>query len=152
MKARKEAYKASKRLERNLETNTLTSEEVYRLEQTVILNERWIAKRLAFNSAYDLRLMLDKGKVDFRRAQWLESSIEKGQAVLLAELQQVQEMIEEGKMTEERYEGLKANLETDHQTLATEAMRLRQIVEEEGYDGGAAVREKKNFDGFSGNV
>ena len=153
MKARREAYKASKRLERNLETGTLTSEEVYRLERTVMLNERWIAKRLAFNSAYDLRLMLDKGKVDFKRAQWLESSIEKGQAVLLAELNHVRERVEGGQMPEEKYGVVKANLETDHQTLATEAMRLRQIVEEEGYDGASAlVQEKKDFDGFRGNV
>ena len=152
IKAKKQAYAASKRLERNLETDTLTSEEIQQLERTVTLNKCWIAKRLAFNSAYDLRLMLDKGKVDVRRAQWLESSIEKGQAVLLAELQQIREMVQEGKMTEERYEIAKTNLETDHQTLATEAMRLRHMTEEEGYDGGASAPEKKGFDGFSGNV
>jgi flavin reductase (DIM6/NTAB) family NADH-FMN oxidoreductase RutF len=152
MKAEKQVYLASKRLERNLETGTLTSKEAYQLQRSVILNERWIAKRLAFNSAYDLRLMLDKGKVDVRRAQWLESSIEKGQAVILAELQQIREMVQEGKMKEERYEIVKGNLETDHQTLATEAMRLRQMVEEEGYEGGALAPEKKGFDGFSGNV
>lgn len=151
LKAKKEAYKASRDLERALADGTLTAEESERLENIITRNERWLAKKLAFNSAYDLRLMLDKGKVDVARAQWLESSIEKGQAVLLEEIRQIRALYDGGKLDEARYKTAKDDLEKDNQILATEAMRLRQMVDEET-DNGGAEPEGKAFDGFKGNL
>jgi flavin reductase (DIM6/NTAB) family NADH-FMN oxidoreductase RutF len=151
MKAKKQAHDAAKQLERALANGTLTAEESERLENIITRNERWLAKKLAFNSAYDLRLMLDKGKVDVKRAQWLESSIEKGQAVLLDEIRQVRTLYDDGKLDEAKYKIAKGDLEKDNLILATEAMRLRQMVDEEADEGGVAP-DDRGFDGFKGNV
>jgi hypothetical protein len=107
MKAKKQIHDTSRRLEQALANGTLTAEESERLENIITRNERWLAKKLAFNSAYDLRLMLDKGKVDVKRAQWLESSIEKGQAVLLEEVRQVRALYDDGKLDEAKYKTAK---------------------------------------------
>ena len=151
MKAKKQVHDVSKQLERSLANGTLKAEESERLENIISRNEQWLAKKLAFNSAYDLRLMLDKGKVDVKRAQWLESSIEKGQAVLLQEVRQIRTLFDGGKLDETKYKIAKEDLEKDNQILATEAMRLRQMVDEEADDSGAAP-ESARFDGFKGNL
>lgn len=152
IKAKREAEEASKLLEESLADGTLTPEASERLENIVLRNERWVSKKLALHSAYDLKLMLDKGKVNFRLARWMESSIEKGQAVLLAEAQEARALLDSGKLDREGFLAVKEVLERNNLTLATEAMRLRQMVGEEGEEGVAAqVPEEKRFDGFSGN-
>lgn len=96
--------------------------------------------------------MLDKGKVNVRLAQWLGSSIEKGQAVLLEEMKQAQAWFENGKVDEATYKKTMEVLEQDDVSLATEAMRLRQMVDEEEDGAGSVQEDRKGFDGFSGNV
>ena len=156
IRAKQQAADASRRLEKALADGTLTTEESAHLEDVITCNERRVAKKLALQSAYDLRRMLDRGRVGDRRAQWLETSIEKGQAVLLEEAKQLRSMLERGVIGRERFLLVKEKLEEQNGILSTEAMRLRQMVDEEG-DGGTtpvdgAADESRGFDGFKGNV
>jgi hypothetical protein len=161
MRARRESERASAQLEAALADGSLTPEESTRNENIIASNERYITKRLALASAKDLRRMLDTGSImDDRRVQWLESSIEKGLAVLLQEAKGLRKAFDERKVTREEFEKVKAGLEGQHVVLDTEVMRLRQIVDEEG-DEGSMVDEgtsqsggepRKGFDGFRGNV
>ena len=136
MRADSIAHRASRQLEQALANGTLTEEECARLENVISRNERYIAKKLAAQSARDLRRMLDQGRVDARRAQWLESSIEKGQVVLLEEAKQVRSLLDAGKIGTERFEWVKARMQRQHQLLNIEVMRLRQMVDEEADEGG----------------
>ena len=151
MKARKESENASNQLKYLTNNGKLTKQESERLNNIITRNERWIAKKLALHSAYDLRLMLDKGKVDVGRARWLESSIEKGQAVLIEEMQQLEDLFVRRKVDGTTYNKTKESLEQDALSLSTEALRLRQMVEEEDGGAGPVQQEKRGFDGFSGN-
>ena len=156
LRAKQQAADASRRLEQALADGSLTAEESARLEDVIARNERRVAKKLAFRSAEDLRRMLDKGRVDVRRAQWLESSIEKGQAVLLDEAKQLRGLLDRGMIGTERFRLVKETLEQQNQVLSTETMRLRQMVDEDA-DGGATPAHDANngrpgFDGFRGNM
>lgn len=159
MKSQKAAHTASRQLERALSDGTLTPEESTRLETIVTRSERHIARKLANSSATDLKDMLDTGRIiDQRRTQWLESSIEKGLAVLLQEAKRLREAYDQKLITEEAFRSVKKTLEEEHMLLDTEVMRLRQMVDEEGEDGGmmgpeeAQGGEGGRFDGFRGNV
>lgn len=123
--------------QRRLENEELDEEETVRLQNSVAHLERIIARKLAWNAASDLRLMLDKGnaRVDFKRAQWLESAIEKGLQVLLEDARKLRHKREEGKVDAEQYEMLRQKLEGDHGVLQTEVMRLREVADED-QDGG----------------
>ncbi|KAK5172799.1 uncharacterized protein LTR77_002919 [Saxophila tyrrhenica] len=143
MREQREADKASRRLERALADGTLTPEESTRLETVVVKSERRIARKLAKSSAVDLRAMLDTGRiVDNFRAQWLESSIEKGLAVLLQEAKRLREALDNKWITAEAFEAVKKRLEEEHMLLNTEVMRLRQMVDEESEDGGGMSRDE----------
>jgi flavin reductase (DIM6/NTAB) family NADH-FMN oxidoreductase RutF len=159
LRLRKEAEEASKRLEGALADGTLTAEESARLEDVIAHMERRIARKVAMNSARDLRMTLDTGQIpNDRRIQWLESSIEKGLAVLLEEAKSLRTGFDSGKIDPESFESAKAMLSKEHMVLNTEVMRLRQIVDEEGDEGGAIsndaddANQNKGFDGFRGNV
>ena len=149
IRLQKEAKDASRRLERALADGSLTTEESTRLENIVTRNERRVAKVLALRTAKDLRRLLDKGRVDYSQVQWLETNIEKGQAVLLEEAKQLRRMFDEKAINEEQFRLVRVKLEQQNQTLTAETTRLRQMVDEDSEGGGAAGRD---FDGFQGNV
>lgn len=151
IRAQQAAQEASQQLESMLADGSLTSEESTRLENIVTRNERHVAKTLALRSAQDLQRMLDEGKVDSRRVQWIETSVERGQAVLLDEARQLRKSLDERSITLQQFELVKSKLEEENDFLATELMRLRQLVDEES-EGGAAEKETTKFDGFEGNV
>lgn len=150
----KEARRAEKQL---LERSTeLTEEDKAELRQKITTNDRIISKKLAWNAAYHLRIMLDKGRVDFKRAQFLESAIEKGQAILLEEATLVRDMYNQGKISFDRLQVVKNRLASDAEVYQTELTRLGQIVDEEGDTGAVfpgANQEGSGhpFDGFGGN-
>ncbi|KAK4497221.1 hypothetical protein PRZ48_011671 [Zasmidium cellare] len=149
----KDARRAEKRL---LERNTeLTEEDKSQLRHQITTNDRIIAKKLAWNAAYHLRIMLDKGRVDFKRAQFLESAIEKGQSVLLEEAALATSMCDQGRINFEQLQRVKKNLAREADVYQTELTRLGQVVDEEGDGGGVfpGVEEGggDGFDGFGGN-
>ena len=92
LNAKLAAESATSALQQALADGTLTAEDSLRLERTISSNERNVTKTLAFRSAEDLRIMLDEGKLDFRRAQYMEQSIEKGMAIIVDEARQVKGM------------------------------------------------------------
>ncbi|KAF7196070.1 Uncharacterized protein HII31_02471 [Pseudocercospora fuligena] len=116
----------------------LEASEISELENLISTNERIIAKRLAWNATVDLRFMLDKGRYDtwfFSRVGWFESTIEKGQAVLLEEAKVLKRMFEEGKVGREKYDVLAEKLKGDFEVLSTETRRLARVFEENGEMG-----------------
>jgi flavin reductase (DIM6/NTAB) family NADH-FMN oxidoreductase RutF len=133
LRFQKEIQKAESRLSRE----ELREEDVAALHGTVAYQERIIARKIAWNAAADLRLMLDKGsaRVDFKRAQWLESAVEQGLKVLLEDARTLRQRREEGKVNAESYEVLKNKLESDYGVLQTELMRLRGVVDEDEEGG-----------------
>lgn len=98
--------------------------------------------------------MLDKGRVDFKRAQFLESAIEKGQAVLLEEAKLVKEMYHQGRIGEGDLRKVRERLENEAGVLRTELTRLGVVADEEGdvYPGGVDEGKGRGFDGFGGNL
>lgn len=119
--------------ESRLEKEELSEEEVTALQNSVAYQERIIAKKLAWNAAGDLRLMLDKGnaRVDFKRAQWLESAVEQGLKVLLDDARRLRQKREEGKVDAVKYDMLRVKLQNDHGVLQTELIRLRAVADED---------------------
>lgn len=125
------------------------------LEQLVKDNASFIDQGLAWNAAQDLRIMLDKGRVDFRRARFMESAIERGQASLLETAKSIRQKAQSGQMKQEEFMKKKEFLENTHAVLLTETNRLRQFVDEEGENAFDDVEEESeqsnSFDGFKGN-
>ncbi|KAK4613164.1 hypothetical protein CLAFUR0_13198 [Fulvia fulva] len=149
IRADKTAHLAERRLAKNPD---LPEEEKLRLQHHIQVTNRKMSKKLAWNAAIDLRVMLDKGKVNLQRAQFLESAIEKGQMTLLEDARRVRELLNQGKIDLEKFNAIKKSLEETSEVLTTEAMRLRQVVDEEGdYFENAANDEEAGFDGFKGN-
>lgn len=83
--AQKQVEGATTRLQAAMANGSLTIDECSRLEDTIGSNERFIARTLAHQAAFDLRDMLDRGHVSASRIQYIEKCIEKGQAALLHE-------------------------------------------------------------------
>ncbi|KAK5126271.1 hypothetical protein LTR85_010506 [Meristemomyces frigidus] len=135
LNAKVAAERASRQLERALASGMLTEEESLRLENTITYNERRVAKSLALRAAYDLRRMLDEGRVNVRLAQWMEQAVEKGMAVVVEEAKRVRALYDDGSIDEERFQALKERLEEGHGVLNVEAMRLRQWFEDEEGEG-----------------
>lgn len=148
----KDARNAEHRLAH--ESDTLTEEEKFALRHKITNNDRIVVKKLAWNAAYHLRIMLDKGRVDFKRAQFLESAIEKGQAVLLEEAKLVKEMYHQGRIGEGDLRKVRERLENEAGVLRTELTRLGVVADEEGdvYPGGVDEGKGRGFDGFGGNL
>jgi len=145
LNAKQTAERASRQLSRALADGSLTEEVSLQLERTITISERRVAKVLALRAAEDLRTMLDEGKVDFRRAQWLEQAVEKGMVVVVEEAKQIRGLFDQGKLDEEQFGQVRERLEGQHGVLNTEAMRLRGWFEDE--EGGGGV-----FDEGGGNV
>ncbi|SMR60690.1 unnamed protein product [Zymoseptoria tritici ST99CH_1A5] len=105
---------------------------------TIDTHERKIARKMAWNSAKELRVMLDKGssRVDFQKARWMEESIERGQAILVDEARRLKQQAEERSISAEDFAKERAKLEELQVVLQTEMMRLRDVVEEADGSGG----------------
>ncbi|KAK0949266.1 hypothetical protein LTR91_026596, partial [Friedmanniomyces endolithicus] len=120
-----------------LADGSLTPERSLELERTIAVNERFVARKLAFRAASELSRMLDTGKVDVRRSQWLEAAVEKGMSICVEDGRRARQGYDEGRIDEERFAVMRERLGVDFGRLNTEALRLRDMVDEEGETGGA---------------
>ncbi|KAK0318980.1 hypothetical protein LTR82_010080 [Friedmanniomyces endolithicus] len=137
LKAKGAATLAARELEEALADGSLTPERSLELERTIAVNERFVARKLAFRAASELSRMLDTGKVDVRRSQWLEAAVEKGMAICVEDGRRARQGYDEGRIDEERFAVMRERLGVDFGRLNTEALRLRDMVDEEGETGGA---------------
>lgn len=156
LRLQQESEAASERLSAGLADGTLTADNSAKLERTIAENEQTIAKTLARNSAKILKVMLNAGNVNERRAQWLEQSVEKGQAVLTQQAKLLRAALDAGQLSRERFVTAKTKLEEEYGFLRNEAERLKATVVEEGDEGvvqdDAERRRRERFDGFRANV
>ncbi|KAK1824965.1 hypothetical protein LTR12_000506 [Friedmanniomyces endolithicus] len=137
LKAKGAATLAARELEEALADGSLTPERSLELERTIAVNERFVARKLAFRAASELSRMLDTGKVDVRRSQWLEAAVEKGMSICVEDGRRARQGYDEGRIDEERFAVMRERLGVDFGRLNTEALRLRDMVDEEGETGGA---------------
>lgn len=141
------------RLQRQLETGDWTPEEATEMEDEIVVARNQIAKELATRNAHDLRAMLDLGRVNSARAQWLESNLEAGQAVLLAEAKLLRTAVYQGRLSAEEFEEKKAKITQDYEEIDTQLMRLKDFVDEDEFDGdgggGVEGREESEEDDTS---
>ncbi|KJX92249.1 hypothetical protein TI39_contig5882g00005 [Zymoseptoria brevis] len=132
--------KQADRARRIMETipERLDPQEKAEFLSTIDTHERKIARKMAWNSAMELRVMLDKGssRVDFQKARWMEESIERGQAILVDEARRLKQQAEERSISVEDFDKERAKLEELQVVLQTEMMRLRNVVEEADGSGG----------------
>lgn len=125
------AREASAELAALLANGTLTPQRSLELENIITLNERRVAKRLALRAAEELQRMLDTGRVDVRRAQWLESAVEKGMVAVVAQVKLAKETWEAGKIPEAEWAVVREALGKEYDILNQEAVRLRGMMEDE---------------------
>lgn len=125
------ARKASAELATLLAQGTLTPQRSIELENIIALNERRVAKRLAMRAAEELQRMLDTGRVDVRRAQWLESAVEKGMVAVVAQVKLAKETWEAGRMPESEWTAVRTALGKEYDYLNQEAVRLRGMMEDD---------------------
>ncbi|KAK5685885.1 hypothetical protein LTS10_001998 [Elasticomyces elasticus] len=131
LNAKRTAERAARELEVALADGSLTEERSLQLEHTISVNERRVARKLAYRAADELRRMLDTGKVDFRRSQWLESAVEKGMVICVDDARKARTLYDEGKIDELKFKEVSERLSQEHGSLNQEAMRLRQMWDEE---------------------
>ncbi|KAK4890734.1 hypothetical protein LTR27_010553 [Elasticomyces elasticus] len=131
LNAKRTAERAARELEVALADGSLTEERSLLLEHTISVNERRVARKLAYRAADELRRMLDTGKVDFRRSQWLESAVEKGMVICVDDARKARTLYDEGKIDELKFKEVSERLSQEHGSLNQEAMRLRQMWDEE---------------------
>ncbi|KAK6397532.1 hypothetical protein LTR65_006509 [Meristemomyces frigidus] len=137
LNARRAAARAARQLEQALSSGaTLAEEDSLRLEHTIGVNERRVAKVLGLRAAEDLRRVLDEGRVDVRTARWMEEAVEKGMAVMVEEAKRARAMYDEGRIDEAQFGLVREQLEREHGVLNVEAMRLREWGEDEEGEGG----------------
>ncbi|KAK5701438.1 hypothetical protein LTR17_022597 [Elasticomyces elasticus] len=131
LNAKRTAERAARELEVALADGSLTEERSLQLEYTISVNERRVARKLAYRAADELRRMLDTGKVDFRRSQWLESAVEEGMVICVGDARKARTLYDEGKIDELKFKEVSERLSQEHGSLNQEAMRLRQMWDEE---------------------
>jgi hypothetical protein len=79
--------------------------------------------------------------VDMVRAQVLESQLEAGQAVVLAEARRLRGELEAGRLGVEEFESAKEGLTGDYDVIEGQLRRLRDFVDDDG------VEEEEEGDG-----
>ncbi|KAK3072056.1 hypothetical protein LTR53_007528 [Teratosphaeriaceae sp. CCFEE 6253] len=133
--ARRHAEFATRELEQAHAQGQLTPERSLELARTIAANKRGIARTLGLRAAYELGDMLDSGKVDVRRSQWLESTVERGLVIAVEDMRKIRALLDEGKIEDAQFAELSAKLVEVHGIMHREAMRLQQMVgeDEEGY-------------------
>lgn len=107
---------------------SVTEEEVAKLERFIATNEGRIRKKLAYIAMLDLRLMLDKGRVDASRIGWLESTIETGLTTYANDLGKLDQLLEERKLDRTQHEALRIHVHEEADELRTEAIRLKEYI------------------------
>lgn len=123
-------------LERALEEDTLTPEEISQLESEITAGERKTARLLAHHHAAELTVMLDQGGVeDDERVQMLEAFLEQGQAATLLEAKVLKREYGDGIIELEEYEKMKDKMTQQYDGISAVLMRLRDLFEEDDYHG-----------------
>ena len=97
-----------------------------------------------------MRVLLDQGHVSSERAQWLESNLEQGQAILLQEAKLLRKELEEGRLVREGFEGGKAALMRDYEEFEGLLKRLREFVDEDDISRGEGEQQQEAGSSGSG--
>jgi flavin reductase (DIM6/NTAB) family NADH-FMN oxidoreductase RutF len=143
-----ETQRGAERIEAALQDATqrenLSPEQIDSLETQALTARRKVARELALRNVDDLAAMLDRGRVDMVRAQWLESNLEAGQAVVLAEAKGLRRELEAGRLTVEGFESAKGALTRDYDVIDAQLRRLRDFVDDDGVEGEGDVEEFMN--------
>jgi hypothetical protein len=135
------AQHQAEKLEKLVADGKVADNEIAEVEAESQAIRRRVARELAWRNAQDLRVLLDQGHVNPERAQWLESNLEQGQAILLKEAKLLRAELEEGRLVKEEFEGGKAALMKDYEEFEGLLKRLREFVDED--DVGAAEGEQQ---------
>jgi flavin reductase (DIM6/NTAB) family NADH-FMN oxidoreductase RutF len=117
----------------------ISSEEFVTLSEEASVKRCQVSRELALRNAHGLRGMLDKGHVDMVRAVWLESNLERGQAVLLDEAKMLRRRLEDGQLNAKSFETEKAELTRDYEMIDVQLRRMRDLVDDDDVqdeDGG----------------
>lgn len=134
IKAKRTAESASDELQSALADGSLTHERSLELENLIATNERRVDKKLALRAADELTRMLDTGRVDVRRAQWLESAVEKGMVVVRDEVERVKTAVEEKRLDAETFARVREGLSREWSVLSEAALRLREMSDVDSFD------------------
>jgi flavin reductase (DIM6/NTAB) family NADH-FMN oxidoreductase RutF len=135
---------------------TFSPEQIDSLENKALTARRKVARSLALRNVEDLAAMMDKGRVDMVRAQVLESQLEAGQAVVLAEARRLRGELEAGRLGVEEFESAKEGLTGDYDVIEGQLRRLRDFVDDDGVeeeeegDGEGAVEVDERSDSDDG--
>ena len=135
------AQREAEKLESQLADGAIPAEEIASVTAEAQAIRRRVARELAWRNAQDLRVLLDQGHVSSERAQWLESNLEQGQAILLQEAKLLRKELEEGRLVREGFEGGKAALMRDYEEFEGLLKRLREFVDEDDVSGGEGQQE-----------
>jgi flavin reductase (DIM6/NTAB) family NADH-FMN oxidoreductase RutF len=135
------AQRQAEKLEKLVADGKVPAEEIDEVEAESQAIRRRVARELAWRNAQDLRVLLDQGHVSPERAQWLETNLEQGQAILLKEAKLLRAELEEGKLMKEEFEGTKAALMKDYEEFEGLLKRLREFLDED--DVGVAEGEQQ---------
>jgi flavin reductase (DIM6/NTAB) family NADH-FMN oxidoreductase RutF len=135
------AQRQAEKLEKLVADGKVPAEEIDEVEAESQAIRRRVARELAWRNAQDLRVLLDQGHVSPERAQWLETNLEQGQAILLKEAKLLRAELEEGRLVKEEFEGGKAALMKDYEEFEGLLKRLREFVDED--DVGVAEGEQQ---------
>jgi flavin reductase (DIM6/NTAB) family NADH-FMN oxidoreductase RutF len=132
------AQRQAEKLEKLVSNGKVAADEIAEVEAESQAIRRRVARELAWRNAQDLRVLLDQGHISPERAQWLETNLEQGQAILLKEAKLLREELEEEKLLKEEFEGGKAALMKDYEEFEGLLKRLREFVDEDdvGAQGG----------------
>jgi flavin reductase (DIM6/NTAB) family NADH-FMN oxidoreductase RutF len=129
------AQREAEKLESQVADGKIPAHEIAQVQNESQAIRRRVARELAWRNAQDLRVLLDQGHVGSERAQWLETSLEEGQAILLQEAKLLRAELEKGRLVEEEFEGAKAALMRDYEEFEGLLKRLRDFVDEDDVGG-----------------
>ena len=135
------AQRQAEKLEKLVASGKVPSEGTDEVKNEAQTIRRRVARELAWRNAQDLRVLLDQGHVNPERAQWLETNLERGQAILLQEATILRAELEEGRVVKEEFEGTKAALMKDYEEFEALLKRLRDFVDEDDVGVGEGEQE-----------
>jgi len=144
------AQREAEKLEALVADGKVPAEKIAQVEVEAQAIRRRVARELAWRNAQDLRILLDQGHVSPERAQWLETNLEQGQAILLKEAELLRAELEEGRLVKEEFEGGKAALMQDYEEFEGLLKRLRDFVDEDDVSAGEGAGEQESAGSGSG--
>jgi hypothetical protein len=109
----------------------ISPQDLIRLQTLISNAQTFIARKLAYIAALDLRIMLDRGKFEGPRTSWLEKTVERGLAVCGEAARKHKVLFENKRIDEKQYGVLKEILGREYDVLRVEVERLRAMVVEE---------------------